>query len=184
MGKKASLNEVQRAQIVILHKEGLSERLIIQKLVCSKTAVHQAIVKFKNGTAGLFFLPKGTTMNGARYLELLKDKLKLHMTVYRCTTFMQDGAPCNRSKVVSDYLKKIKTIDWPGNSPDLNPVENLGSLLKDRVVDRQPTSTQDLESVIKHVWIHEITEYCKSLVESMPRCLQAVLENTGGHTKD
>ena len=47
MGKKASLSEVKRAQIVILHKEGLSERLISEKVECSKTAVHQAIVKFK-----------------------------------------------------------------------------------------------------------------------------------------
>ena len=47
MGKKASLSEVKHAQIVILHKEGLSERLISEKVECSKTAVHQAIVKFK-----------------------------------------------------------------------------------------------------------------------------------------
>ena len=47
MGKKASLSEVKHAQIVILHKEGLSERLISEKVECSKPAVHQAIVKFK-----------------------------------------------------------------------------------------------------------------------------------------
>ena len=49
-----------------------------------------------NGTAGLFFLPKGTTMNGARYLEMLQEKLQLHM------------APCHRSKIVSEFLKKKK----------------------------------------------------------------------------
>ena len=47
IGKKASLSEVKRAQIVILHKVRLSERLISEKVECSKTAVHQAIVKFK-----------------------------------------------------------------------------------------------------------------------------------------
>ena len=127
-----------------------------------------------NGTAGLFFLPKGTTMNGARYLEMLQEKLQLHM------------APCHRSKIVSEFLKKkkIKTIDWPGNSPDLNPIENLCSLLKNKVTDRQPTSAQEMEMTIQLVWIHEITpEYCRNLVESMPRRLQAVLNNRGGHTK-
>ena len=32
-----------------------------------------------NGTAGLFFLPPETTMNGQKYLDLLKNKLELHM---------------------------------------------------------------------------------------------------------
>ena len=38
----------------------------------------------ENGVAGLFFLPHGTTMNGPRYVELLEEKLKIHMTVQLC----------------------------------------------------------------------------------------------------
>jgi len=41
MGRKKSLSEVQRGQIVALHNEGLSERKIAAKLKVSKTAVHQ-----------------------------------------------------------------------------------------------------------------------------------------------
>ena len=44
MGKKKSLTEVQRAQIVILH-EGVSKRQIAARLSISKTGVHQAITK-------------------------------------------------------------------------------------------------------------------------------------------
>ena len=51
--------------------------------------------------------------------------LEIHMTVHCCDTIiMHDGAPCHRSNIVSEK-KKIKTLDWPGNSPDLNPIENL-----------------------------------------------------------
>jgi len=46
MGRKKSLSEVQRGQIVALHNEGLSERKIASKLKVSKTAVHQSIKKF------------------------------------------------------------------------------------------------------------------------------------------
>ena len=61
-----------------------------------------------NGTAGLFFLPPGTTMNGPKYVNLLKDKLELHMAVHKCKTLIQDGAPCYWSKVVTQFLKSKK----------------------------------------------------------------------------
>ena len=48
MDKKASLPEVKRAQIVILQKEGYSEWQIWSCLKCSKTAVHTALVNFRN----------------------------------------------------------------------------------------------------------------------------------------
>ena len=48
MGKKRSLSEAQRAQIVILRQEGYTECAISERLAVSKTAVYQAVVKFKN----------------------------------------------------------------------------------------------------------------------------------------
>ena len=48
MGKNVPLSEVERAPIVALHKEGHSERLISQKMKKSKTAVHNAMAKFRN----------------------------------------------------------------------------------------------------------------------------------------
>lgn len=140
----------------------------------------------KSGTAGLYFLPQGTTMNGAKYVELLREKLKLHMYIHQCSIFMHDGAPCHRSKVVQNFLAKIKvsTLDWPGNSPDLNPIENLWEIVKKKVADKQPSSIESLKEAIKEVWIKEISaEYCNNLILSMPRRIQAVIKSKGGHTK-
>ena len=47
MGKKKSLSEVQRAQIVALHGQNLSERQMSAQMGCTKTAVHQAIAKYQ-----------------------------------------------------------------------------------------------------------------------------------------
>ena len=47
MGKKKSLSEVQRAQIVALQGENLSERQISAQMGCSKTGVHEAIAKYQ-----------------------------------------------------------------------------------------------------------------------------------------
>ena len=48
MGKKSSLSETKRAQIVVLSEEGYSEREISAKMQCSKTAVHTALENFNN----------------------------------------------------------------------------------------------------------------------------------------
>ena len=138
------------------------------------------------GTAGLYFLPPGTTMNGEKYLNLLKSKLELYMTVHNFQIFMHDGVPCHRSKLVKKFLeeKSIQMLEWPENSPDLNPIENLWSIMKKKVSEKHPTTRCAIQSAIKEVWVKEISlDYCCKLIESMPHCLQEVIKNKGGHTK-
>ena len=138
------------------------------------------------GTAGLYFLQPGTTMNGTKYLDLLKDKLEIHMNVHECNVFMHDGAPCHRAKSVKSFLreKNIDFLDWPGNSPDLNPIENLWHVMKNKVADQHPTNIESLTTAIKIVWTQEISpEYCFKLIDSMPRKIAAVIKSRGGPTK-
>ena len=61
----ASLMEVQHRQMVVLQKQGTSERDTSQKIGCKKTAVHQAIVKFRN------FSKYDDLKGGGRPLKLL-----------------------------------------------------------------------------------------------------------------
>ena len=41
--------------------------------------------------------------------------------------FQEDLASCHTSKKMRTFFeeKDITILDWPGNSPDLNPIENL-----------------------------------------------------------
>ena len=89
----------------------------------------------------------------------------------------------HRSKLVSDFLqKKISKLSWPG--PDLNQIENLGAILKDKMAVEHPTKAKDLEMALKRTWTQKITaEYCKHMVHSMLCRLQAVIKNKGRHTK-
>ena len=40
--------------------------------------------------------------------------------------FQQDNDPKHTSRVAKDFIQKNipKIMDWPSNSPDLNPIEN------------------------------------------------------------
>ena len=47
------------------------------------------------GAVCLYFIQPNTTTNGPKYVELLKEKLKLHMHIQGCTIFVQDGSHCH-----------------------------------------------------------------------------------------
>lgn len=139
------------------------------------------------GRSGLWFMPEGTTINGATYLEVLQDKLPQFMAIQGCDSFQQDGAPCHQTKAVKDWLQRsnINLVGpWPGNSPDLNPIENCWAVLKRKVAEKNPTSIASLKDAIKTVWVKEISpELCQKLSDSMQSRIASVLENHGHHTK-
>ena len=52
--------------------------------------------------------------------------------------FVHDKAPCMRANMTQQLLKENDTIFWgndiwPGNSPDLNVAEHIGTIIKDEI---------------------------------------------------
>jgi transposase len=144
----------------------------------------------KKGRGGLYFLPKNCTMNGPRYKTVLEDHLLPFMRIHGAQFFLQDGAPCHTSKVVMNRLKEMKAefsvLDWPGNSPDLNPIENCWSYMKLKLKAARfdTTSLPKLIHAIKKMWVEDMpSSYFLNLAHSMPRRLKAVIDNKGQMTK-
>ena len=69
-------------------------------------------------------------------------------------TFMQVNAPSHKAKVVMSYLREqdFEIMDWPPPSPDLNPIENLWKTLGVKVMERNPTNTEDLWVKLQEEW--------------------------------
>lgn len=100
--------------------------------------------------------------------------------------FQQDNASCHTAKRVKDWFGRngVQVLDWPGNSPDLNPIENLWKRLKVLVAEKQPTNKQQLVEAAINSWFHVITkEELDKLISSMPRRCRAVLKARGYTTK-
>ena len=132
-------------------------------------------------------MPKNVTMKGPLYTEVIRDHLVPFMISHRTKIFMQDGAPCHRVRAVKDIMRENgwTMIDWPGNSPDLNPIENLWNFIKDNLEELYLTKVDDLKREIVKYWCQVLndTDYCQKVVASMPRRLQAVIDAGGSHTK-
>jgi len=100
-------------------------------------------------------------MRHEQYIKLLETRLIPQMSQWFPQgdgIYIQDGAPCHTAKRVLNFLTQhnIRLLDWPGNSPDLNPIENFWRILKRRVSTRKPTTKRALIESILQVW-HGIT---------------------------
>ena len=88
------------------------------------------------------------TMKKEDYLRILQENLKSSAR-NRNWIFQHDNNPKHSAKVESEWLKKnkVEVMEWPSQSPDLNPIENLWTELKKHVRARKPKNVTELYTI-------------------------------------
>ena len=66
----------------------------------------------------------------------------------------QDNAPCHCSRYTRSFLadKNVQTLDWPSNSPDLNPIENLWKQMKSELKQVRVSTREELKAQLARIW--------------------------------
>ena len=85
--------------------------------------------------------------------------------------FLQDNDPKHTAHSIRALFRDmaIPVLPWPSQSPDLNPIENL--------------CDEELFQVLCNGWNALDRDLLTRLVDSMPRRIQAVIDNNGYPTK-
>ena len=125
-------------------------------------------------------------MNSDMYSEILQQSMIPSLQkLGRRAVFQHDNDPKHTSKTTTALLKRsrVKVMDWPSMSPDLNPIEHLWGILKRKVEVCKVSNIYQLCDVVMEEGKSIPVATCEALVNSMPRRVKAVLDNDGGHTK-
>jgi transposase len=130
-------------------------------------------------------------MNAEQYVSILEDHMLPSLEESGIdeekVIFQQDNDPKHTSKRAKKWMEDhgISLLDWPAQSPDLNPIEHLWGHVKKELC-KYPTQAKgawELWDRLAEVWNRIPVEVCQNLIESMPRRLEAVIKAKGGHTK-
>ncbi len=94
--------------------------------------------------------------------------------------FQQDLAPAHTAKTTKSWLNDhgVGVLDWPANSTDLNPIDNLWGIVKRKIRNKRPKNADELKALTSAV----AHQRCHKLITSMPSRIEAVIKAKGAAT--
>lgn len=121
-------------------------------------------------------------MDAKFYVEILHNHiLEIEEMLGDVWRFQQDNDPKHTSRLAKTFLQENfpEVIDWPSNSPDLNPIENLWSIVKSNVEKRMPKNIEELKRFMVEEWRNVPESTLVNLVKSMRRRCELIIQSNG-----
>ncbi len=114
------------------------------------------------GTGELRFIEGNMDYN--IYYDILKQNMMPSLQ-----KLFQHNQPKHTAKMTTALLLKVKVMEWPSLSPDLNPIEHMWGILKRKVEKHHVSNIQQPRDVIMEEWKRIPATTCAALVNSKPR---------------
>ncbi|GFX91725.1 transposable element Tcb1 transposase [Trichonephila clavipes] len=78
----------------------------------------------------------------------------------------------------------IELLPWPAHSPDFLPIDNTWSMVAQRLTQITPSvsTSAQLWQRVEASWSAVLQEHIQSLIESIPRCVSALISNNAGYS--
>lgn len=118
------------------------------------------------------------------YKQILEEDLLGTMRHYKFSPkrmiFQHDNDPKHIAKIVDKWLseQEFEVLNWPAQSPDLNPIGNMWRLLKIRLYsnfEQPPSGMVEHWERVYETWYQITKEECQKVIESMhERCKQVI----------
>jgi hypothetical protein len=99
--------------------------------------------------------------------------------------FLHDNSPPFKSGIVQTWLynKCVHVLEWPPNSPDLNPIENIWPRVAAIMDKMHPKTDQEVEEAFLDAWQQIPLDVWTDYAPSMPERIRAVIDANGDSTK-
>ena len=125
-------------------------------------------------------------MNRHRYIQILRNQMLPWATgVFgRNFVYVQDNAPPHTAHDTAAFMdqQNVEVMDWPARSPDMNPIEHVWDEMSVWIRDMDATVVE-LNNAVRQAWAAVRPGRVRTLVESMPLRVRALLVARGGYTR-
>lgn len=189
-------------QVWVFRREGAAEKYLPKNVVVKDKARGVSLMVW--ACFADYYISPLAPLHGAQdkdaYGGVLRDYLQpfyknLPLRIKNGFIFQQDNAPIHTAHVIKAWLadQDFLTMNWPPNSPDMNPIEHLWFCLKGILHKRYPDTAvirggpervkQVLEERLSEVWQDISRETLEGLVKSMPARVSALYAAKGWYTR-
>ena len=128
-------------------------------------------------------------LNGQRYREeILEGPVRLFAGAFGPANMIlvDDNARPHRNRIADQFFEDsgIARMEWPAKSPDMNPIENIWGIMKQRISRRlrYQHTLNDLEAMVHEEWNAVALPTVRKCISSMRRRTAALIAAAGGHT--
>jgi transposase len=137
----------------------------------------------------LYFFKKN--LNADLYGKILRNRLppeyryNLNPSLYNKWILVQDNDPKHKSKIVTELLDDIapdRIKDFPANSPDFNPIEDIWSFMQTTLQYKKIKDIPALKRHLTEIWNNLDMNVIRASVESLPKRMAECIKRKGKRT--